>query len=94
MQSGYNFVKALMREIVNSQTYQLASRYNGTWQDSYEPYFARKYVRRLWAEEVYDAVAQSSGYQPAYTMTGFTDQGFAKPTYAMQFPDTTTASAA
>ena len=90
IQNGYN-VKATMREIVNSQTYQLASRYNGTWQASYEPDFARKYVRRLWAEELYDAVAQSSGYQPAYTMTGFTDSGFAKPTYAMQFPDTTSA---
>jgi hypothetical protein len=89
VQSGYN-VKALMREIVTSQTYQLSSRYNGAWQDSYEPYFARKYVRRLWGEEIYDAVAQSSGYQPAYTMTGFTDQGYAMPTYAMQFPDTTT----
>jgi hypothetical protein len=88
IQNGYN-VKATMREIVNSQTYQLSSRYNGTWQATYEPYFARKYVRRLWAEEVYDAVAQSSGYQPAYTVTGFTDQGFAKPTYAMQLPDTT-----
>jgi hypothetical protein len=88
IQNGYN-VKATMREIVNSQTYQLSSRYNGTWQASYEPYFARKYVRRLWSEEVYDAVAQSSGYQPAYTVTGFTDQGYAKPTYAMQLPDTT-----
>jgi hypothetical protein len=88
IQNGYN-VKATMREIVNSQTYQLSSRYNGTWQASYEPYFARKYVRRLWAEEVYDAVAQSSGYQPAYTVTGFTDQGYNKPTYAMQLPDTT-----
>lgn len=88
VQSGYN-LKALMREIANSQAYQLSSRYNGTWQASYEPYFARKYVRRLWAEELYDAIAQSSGYQPAFTMTGFTDNGFAKPTYAMQFPDTT-----
>ncbi len=78
-----------MREIVNSQTYQLSSRYNGTWQASYEPYFARKYVRRLWSEELYDAVAQSSGYQPAYTVVGFTDSGYAKPTYAMQLPDTT-----
>jgi hypothetical protein len=90
VENGYS-VKALMREIVNSDAYQLSSRYSGTWQASYEPYFARKYVRRLWAEEVYDAVAQSSGYQPAYTMTGFTDQGYNQPTYAMQFPDTTTA---
>jgi len=88
IQNGYN-VKATMREIVNSETYQLSSRYNGTWQASYEPYFARKYVRRLWAEELYDAVAQSSGYQPAYTVVGFSDSGYAKPTYAMQLPDTT-----
>ena len=87
IQNGYN-VKATMREIVNSQTYQLSSRYNGTWQASYEPYFARKYVRRLWAEELYDAVAQSSGYQPALTVVGFTDSGYNKPAYAMQLPDT------
>ncbi|HKE25869.1 MAG TPA: DUF1553 domain-containing protein [Bryobacteraceae bacterium] len=87
MQGGYD-VKALMREITNSQTYQLSSRYVGTWNASYEPYFARKYVRRLWSEEVVDGIMQSSGYQPGFTVTGFTDQGFAKPIYAMQLPDT------
>jgi len=84
---GYN-VKSLMREIVNSDTYQLSSRYNGTWNAAWEPYFARKFVRRLWSEEVHDAVAQSSGTFPTYTITGFTDQGYAKPSYAMQLPDT------
>jgi hypothetical protein len=84
---GYN-VKSLMREIANSQTYQLSSRYNGTWNAAWEPYFARKFVRRLWAEEIHDAVAQSSGTFPSYTITGFTDQGYAKPSYAMQLPDT------
>jgi hypothetical protein len=86
VQSGYN-LKALMREIATSQTYQLSSRYDGTWNVAWEPYFARKFVRRLWAEEIHDAVAQSSGTLPSYTMTGFTDQGFAKPSFAMQFPD-------
>ena len=52
--SGYN-LKALMREIVNSETYQLSSQYPGEWKAEYEPYFARKYVRRLWGEEVVDA---------------------------------------
>ena len=85
--SGYN-LKALMREIVTSDTYQLSSRYNGTWNAAWEPYFARKFVRRMWSEEVHDAVAQSSGTFPSYTITGFTDQGFAKPSYAMQLPDT------
>jgi hypothetical protein len=84
--SGYN-VKALMSEIVNSDTYQLSSRYPGTWDPSWQPYFGRKYVRRLWAEEVRDAVAQTSGVMPNLTAAGFTDQGFANPTYAMQLPD-------
>ncbi|MGA2197536.1 MAG: DUF1553 domain-containing protein [Bryobacteraceae bacterium] len=89
IQNGYS-MKALMREIVNSQTYQLSSRYNGQWNVAWEPLFARKNVRRLWSEEVHDAVAQSSGTFPSYTMTGYTDQGGYYPTkisYAMQLPD-------
>jgi len=103
VQNGYD-VKATMREIVNSQTYQLSSRYNGTWNDAYEPYFARKYVRRLWSEEVHDAITISSGLFPSsknssgtvvpgYNFTGFSlDQGYAPPVYAMQFPDVVVSS--
>ncbi|HEY2013272.1 MAG TPA: DUF1553 domain-containing protein, partial [Bryobacteraceae bacterium] len=83
---GYD-VKALMREIVNSQTYQLSSRYDGTWNAAWEPYFARKFVRRLWPEEVHDAVAQSSGTLPAYTVNGVSELGYGKISYAMQLPD-------
>jgi hypothetical protein len=86
IQSGYN-VKALMREIVVSNTYQLSSRYPGTWNASYQPYFARKYVRRLWAEEAVDAVMQSSGTFPTYKYTGFTDAGYPQISYMMQLPD-------
>jgi hypothetical protein len=85
---GYN-LKSLMSEIVNSDTYQLSSRYPGQWDSTWQPYFARKYVRRLWAEEVHDAITQSSGLLPTYTVTGFTDLGFAQPHYAMQLPDAT-----
>ena len=84
--SGYN-VKAIMAEIVNSNAYQLSSRYAGQWDPTWQPYFARKYVRRLWAEEVHDAITQSSGMIPSYTVSGFTDQGFPNPSYAMQLPD-------
>ncbi len=59
-------VKALMREIVNSQTYQLSARYNGTWDPTTANLFGRKLVRRLWSEEVHDAIAQSSGIVPTY----------------------------
>ena len=87
IQSGYD-LRALMREIANSQTYQLSSRYEGTWNAAWEPYFARKYVRRLWAEEAVDGILQSSGYLPGFKVTNFTDQGFNMPTYTMQLPDT------
>ena len=83
--SGYD-LKALMREIVNSDTYQLSSRYAGTWKAEWEPYFARKFVRRLWAEEVHDAVAQSSGRFPSYTYNGRADTS-PRVAYAMQLPD-------
>jgi hypothetical protein len=85
--SGFD-LKALMREITNSSTYQLSSRYPGQWNTAWEPYFARKFVRRLWSEEIHDAVAVSSGLLPSYSITGFTDLGFPKVTYAMQLPDT------
>jgi Protein of unknown function (DUF1553). len=54
-------LKALMRKIANSEAYQLSSEYNGTWNPAWEPLFARKLVRRLWGEEIHDAVVQSSG---------------------------------
>ncbi|HWB83465.1 MAG TPA: DUF1549 domain-containing protein [Bryobacteraceae bacterium] len=84
--SGYS-LKSLMRDIVNSETYQLSTRYGGQWNPAWEQYFARKFVRRLWGEEIHDAIVQSSGILPSYSVTGFTDQGFPKPSYAMQLPD-------
>ena len=77
--SGYN-LKALMREIVNCDTYQLSSRYDGDVERGWEPYFARKFVRRLWGEEMHrcgGAVERHAAQ--SYTVTGFTDQGFGKP---------------
>ena len=64
--SGYN-LKALMREIANSRAYQLSSRYNGTWDPNSQTLFARHQVRRLWSEEVADAITQSSGIPATYT---------------------------
>ncbi len=61
--SGYD-LRALMREITNSETYQLSSQYNGTWDPSNQQLFARKLVRRLWPEEIHDAVVQAVGGVP------------------------------
>jgi hypothetical protein len=93
---GYD-LKKLMRKITTSEAYQLSSRYNGHWKAEYEPLFARKLVRRLWPEEIHDAVVQSSGVRPTYNVTNFSsfaaNSPFAGlPTYgpfnrAMQAPD-------
>jgi hypothetical protein len=93
IQSGYD-IKALQRQIVNSNAYQLSSFYDpAQWQASYEPLFARHFVRRLWAEEIHDAITQSSGVPVAYkiylgTDPSNTDAGTVTVNWAMQLPDT------
>ncbi len=72
----------LMRQIVNSKAYQLSSRYNGTWNDSWYSLYARKMVRRLWGEEIHDAVAVASNILPTYNPATYGTLNF-----AMQFPE-------
>ena len=76
-------IKALMREIANSEAYQLSSRYEGTWNAAWAPLFARKMVRRLWAEEVHDAITGTSGLVPTYNMGTV----YGTTSLAMQFPE-------
>ncbi|MBI2689630.1 MAG: DUF1553 domain-containing protein [Acidobacteria bacterium] len=66
--SGYN-LKSLMRRIATSDAYQLSARYDGQWDPSWESLHARRLVRRLWAEEVYDAISQTSNVAAPITMT-------------------------
>ena len=59
--SGYD-LRALMRLMAQSNTYQLSSRYEtGVWSERLTPYFARHYPRRLMAEVLFDAIYQASG---------------------------------
>lgn len=81
--SGYD-LKTLMRRIVNSKSYQLSSRYSGIWNSTWERLLARKLVRRLWGEEIHDAVVQSSGIIPNYNLGAV----YGTKSWAMQFPDT------
>ena len=83
--SGFD-LKELMRDIANSQAYQLSSRYSGTWDPSYTRYYARHLIRRLQSEELVDAVVQSSGV--ANNMTVATGAGNVTIPWAMQLPET------
>jgi hypothetical protein len=80
---GYN-LRGLLRLIVNSNAYQLSSKYDGAWNETYTPYFARHIPRRLMAEEMLDAVFRATGVGGTMAVTGTTAV-----TKAMQLPDTT-----
>ena len=54
-------LRYLITLITKSSAYQLSSRFDGEWKESYGRYFARHFVRRLSAPEVWDAIAQSTG---------------------------------
>jgi hypothetical protein len=84
--NGYN-LRTLIGTIVKSNAYQLSSTYNGTWDASYVPYYARHYVRRLDSEEILDAVTQATGITQTYS---FTSPGTPLPPvqWAGQLPDT------
>ncbi|MFQ5928484.1 MAG: DUF1553 domain-containing protein, partial [Acidobacteriota bacterium] len=76
-------IRHILFLIADSNAYQLSSSFPGEWKVEYTPYFARKYVRRLWAEEIHDAITQATGVVPSYHI-----QGFSTPVQrAMQFPD-------
>jgi hypothetical protein len=86
--NGYD-LRQLMSLIAKSNAYQLSSMYSGAWRPEYVPYYARKYPRRLYAEEIHDAVTKATGILPRYALDY---QGAIYPlpavNWAMQLPDT------
>ncbi|MBK9313600.1 MAG: DUF1549 domain-containing protein [Acidobacteria bacterium] len=67
IKQNYN-IQSLIRLITKSTAYQLSSQYPGEWSLALVPYYARKYARRLDAEEVHDAVLKATGVGVTYTL--------------------------
>jgi hypothetical protein len=63
-------LRYLIRLIVTSSAYQLSSHFDGEWKESYAPYFARHFVRRLSPEMVCDAISQASGLFETIPVSG------------------------
>lgn len=59
IKSGYD-LQHLFRTIAKSSAYQLSSSFPDEWKASYAKYFARKFVRRLTAEQVYDSIVKAT----------------------------------
>lgn len=81
----YSF-RHLVQTIMKSNAYQLSSRYEGAWQDSYAPYYARRFVRMLSAAELHDAVTLVTA-RPANGKTP------GAPSRVMEMPDPKKAGA-
>ena len=78
-------LREFIRVVVQSSAYQLSSRYEGDWQVEYVALFARHYPRRLWAEEIADAILKATGTTGGFTVPGWGDMQLQ---WAMQLPDT------
>jgi uncharacterized protein DUF1549/uncharacterized protein DUF1553 len=83
-QANHYDLRALMSLIAKSNAYQLSSTYPGTWDLSYVPYYARRYVRRLDAEEAHDAITKATDIPAYYALSG----ALPPVRWAMQFPGT------
>ena len=53
-------LRHLMRIICRSKAYQLSSRFEEEYKGEWDRYYARKLVRRLSAEEIYDEIVKST----------------------------------
>ena len=57
--SGYD-LQHLQKRIVKSSAYQLSASFPAEWKPDYARYFARKFLTRLSAEQVYDAIVKAT----------------------------------
>jgi len=53
-------IRSVLKLIAKSNAYQLSSQFPGEWKASYAPYFSRKFVRRLKAEEIHDSLVNAT----------------------------------
>jgi hypothetical protein len=79
-------LREVLRTIALSNTYQLSARYTPTqWTETWVPYFARRYPRRMSAEVLFDAVAAATTVPGNFPVQG--TMGLTPVTKAMQLPD-------
>jgi hypothetical protein len=82
-------LRQLIALIAKSNAYQLSSSYPDEWLPSNVPYYARKFARRLDAEEIHDAIVKATGIVPRYQLD-YAGAIYPLPpaSWAMQLPDT------
>ncbi len=69
VENGYS-LKHLMATITKSNAYRLSAAFPGEWKDSYTKYYARKYARRLTAEELHDSIVLATDRPASFQQKG------------------------
>jgi hypothetical protein len=77
-------LRAMLRTMAMSNTYQLSTQYGGTWNEAWTPYFARHIAHRLPAEMLLDAILRATNVPTTFAVTGGLTM-----TSAMKLPDPT-----
>ena len=80
---GNYSLRGFIRTLVQSNAYQLSSRYDGAWKEEYVTLFARHYARRMEAEEVHDAITKASAVPGDYAIQASSE----RVAWAMQLPE-------
>ncbi len=81
-------LRQLIALIAKSRAYQLSAAYPMEWRTEYVPYYARRFARRMDAEEIHDAVVKATGVPANYEFRSRTGTLLDPVQWAMQFPDT------
>ena len=63
-------LRYLMALIAKSSAYQLSSRFSGEWEEDYARYYARRPVRRLPAEMIFDALSRATNVFESFRVHG------------------------
>ncbi|MFN7947270.1 MAG: DUF1553 domain-containing protein [Blastocatellia bacterium] len=87
IRQNYN-LRSLIALMTKSSAYQLSAQYPGNWSLALVPYYARKYVRRLDAEEIHDAILKATGIGVTYQLRDTPGNNTFTVNWAMQLPDT------
>lgn len=60
--AAHNYsLRHVIRLIANSATYQLSHRYDHAWKPEHAGYFVRHLIRRMPAEQIWDAISDATG---------------------------------
>ena len=82
-------LRAILRTMATSTSYQLASRYTpGAWNEAWTPYFARHYPHRLMSEMLLDEIAKATSVGVSFNVNGL-----GPVTSAVKLPDTSEPNA-